>query len=78
MHDETTYTTAVFEVALLSEEGECHMCVTTHGRSPARSNPAQYKIRNMNGDRSVTCCGFHMEFLMPLWDEVVLATKREA
>ena len=78
MHAETTYTTVVFEVELLPDEGECYMCVTTHGRSPAQSNPAQYMIRNMDGDRSVTCCGFHLEFLMPLWDQVVLDTKCEA
>ena len=78
MHAKTTYTTAVFEVELLPEKGECYMCVTTHGRSPAQSNPAHYMIRKTDGDRSVTCCGFHLEFIMPLWNEVVLGIKREA
>ena len=78
MHAETTYTTAVFEVELLPDAGVCYMCVTTHGRSPAQSNPAEYMIRKMDGDGSVTCCGFHLEFLMPLWDVVVLGIKKEA
>ena len=47
------------------------MCTVYYGRPLAEGNPAGYAVRNHDGLTRVLCCGFHLEFLLPRWDEAV-------